>query len=106
MTQSHSSSVDFGYLEEFAAGDRVVVGEVLNLFLKGAPGWADGLDAANPGWPDLVHTIKGSARGIGALTLAEAAARAETQGAADLPAVKAALKAAAADIAAYLARPA
>jgi len=104
MGQEPSGSVDFGYLEGFVAGDRTVMAEVLTLFLASAPGWAAGLDDADPGWRDLAHTVKGSARGIGAHALAEAAARAEAEGPAGLPAVKAALEAARAEIAAYLAR--
>src|SRR4051812_9181174 len=104
MGQAAGSSVDFGYLEGFAAGDRTVIGEVLNLFLSSASGWAAGLTADNPGWRDLAHTIKGASRGIGANVLADAAARAEAEGPEGLPAVKSALEAARAEIAAYLAR--
>jgi HPt (histidine-containing phosphotransfer) domain-containing protein len=95
-------TVDFGYLEGFAAGDRQVVGEVLNLFLQQAEIWAGSLDAANAGWGDVVHTIKGAARGVGANTLGDACARAEANGPAGLPAVRAGLAAAVADIQAYL----
>jgi HPt (histidine-containing phosphotransfer) domain-containing protein len=98
------SAVDFGYLEGFAAGDRQVVSEVLALFRQQAEIWAATLDAGAPGWRDLVHTIKGAARGVGANALGDACAEAEAKGEAGVPAVRAALEAAAADIAAYQAR--
>jgi len=97
-------AVDFGYLESFAAGDRQVISEVLALFRQQAEGWARSLDAADPGWRDVVHTIKGAARGVGANPLGDACAAAEAEGPAGLPAVCAALEAAVADIAAYQAR--
>ena len=99
-----SGAMDFAYLESFMAGDRQVIAEVLNLFLDQARGWSAGLDAGNPGWRDLVHTIKGSARGIGATALGDICARVEADGEAYLTEVQAALSGAVSDIAAYLAR--
>jgi HPt (histidine-containing phosphotransfer) domain-containing protein len=96
--------VDFGYLEGFAAGDLQVVSEVLALFRQQAEAWAGSLDAADPGWRDVVHTIKGAARGVGANALGDVCAAAEAAGPSGLPAVRAALEAAVADIAAYQAR--
>jgi len=96
--------VDFAYLEGFMAGDRQVVAEVLTLFRQQAQAWAGSLEAGDPAWRDVVHTIKGSARGIGANALGDVCARAEAAGEGDLPAVRAALEAAVADIAAYQAR--
>ena len=96
--------MDFGYLEDFAAGDRQVVSEVLNIFLQQADIWAGSLDAANAGWGDVVHTIKGAARGVGANVLGDACARAEADGAESLPTVRAGLAAAVADIRSYLSR--
>jgi hypothetical protein len=98
------NAVDFTYLEGFTAGDRQVVFEVLALFLGQAEGWVVSLRAADPGWRDVVHTIKGSARGIGANALADACARAEADGEGGLPAVRAALGEATVAIAAYQAR--
>ena len=102
--QRPSGAVDFGYLEEFAAGDRQVVLEVLALFQDQARRWTGSLSADDPGWGDVVHTIKGAARGIGAHALGEICARAEAAGPGDLPAVQAALAEAVAEIAAYQAR--
>jgi len=102
--QVSGNTVDFAYLEGFAAGDRQVVGEVLALFQMQAQMWTGKLDAADPGWRDLVHTIKGAARGIGANALGEICARAEAEGPERLAEVRDGLAAATADIAAYQAR--
>jgi HPt (histidine-containing phosphotransfer) domain-containing protein len=98
------NAVDFAYLEGFTAGDPQVISEVLALFQQQADGWVVSLRAADPGWRDVVHTIKGSARGIGANRLADACSRAEAEGEGGLPAVRTALGEASAAIAAYQAR--
>ena len=103
-SEEGGSVVDFAYLEGFTAGDRQVIYEVLALFQQQAEGWVVSLRAADPGWRDVVHTIKGSARGVGANRLADACARAEAVGEGGLPAVREALGAASAAIAAYQAR--
>jgi HPt (histidine-containing phosphotransfer) domain-containing protein len=94
-------AVDFDYLETFAAHDRQVVREVLALFREQAVAWAEGLDPEKPGWRDVVHTIKGAARGVGANALGDACDKAEYGEPSDLPAVLAALNAAVDEIEAY-----
>lgn len=96
--------MDFAYLEGFAAGDRQVVSEVLALFLEQARLWTGGLEEPGPGWQDLVHTIKGAARGIGARALGDLCAEAEAAGPTLSPAVRAALAAVIDDVSAYQAR--
>ena len=93
--------VDFAYLEGFAAGDKTVVREVLSLFREQAENWAKGLDGADPGWRDVVHTIKGAARGVGANALGDICAKAEVDGESGLRSVRSALDAAIAEITAY-----
>ncbi len=97
-----TGAVDFAYLERFALDDAKVIDEVLGLFREQAAIWAPLLDPGVDGWRDAVHTIKGSARGVGAFALGEACDRAETAGAGALPAVHAALDAALFDVAAYV----
>jgi HPt (histidine-containing phosphotransfer) domain-containing protein len=94
--------VDFSYLEGFLGGDISIVLEVISLFREQAPVWEKGLDAANPDWRAVVHTIKGAARGIGANALGDLCDKAEFGAAEDLPPVRAALDAAVAEISAYL----
>jgi HPt (histidine-containing phosphotransfer) domain-containing protein len=95
------SAVDFAYLERFVAHDRGIVREVLALFRGQAEAWSRSLDGGTADWRDVVHTIKGAARGVGANALGEACERAEVAGPDGLPAVRAALDAAVADIDAY-----
>ena len=99
-----SEAVDFAYLEGFAGGDRRVIDEVLALFLQQARVWAEALNASNPGWADVVHTVKGSARGIGANGLGETCAHCEAYGPEGLVAVRAGLAAVVAAIEAYQSR--
>jgi len=93
--------VDFAYLEAFAAGDEVVIDEVLALFREQSAIWGAMLTAANEGWRDGVHTLKGAARGVGAFELGDACQACEAQGPGGLDWVRDALDAALADIAAY-----
>ena len=102
--QGSDGAVDFAYLEGFAAGDRQVVAEVLTLFREQARAWGGSLETAGPAWRDVVHTIKGAARGVGAHRLGDACEQAEAVGAEGLPGVRAALQAAVAAIEAYQAR--
>lgn len=97
-------AVDFEYLESYAAGDLQVVSEVLGLFRMQAEGWRAALANPGEGWRDLVHTIKGSARGIGATALADLCERAEHGDPALAPQVEAALADADAAVEGYLTR--
>jgi hypothetical protein len=97
------TAVDFGYLEGFAAGDSTVVRDVLGLFLEQAKAWEVALARADDGWRDLVHTIKGTARGIGAAPLGDLAEQAEREGPAMEETLRLELAAAVAEVEAYLA---
>ena len=103
-----TGAVDFAYLENYAGGDLVVVEEVLALFREQASLWVRLLEPGAPsqGWRDAVHTLKGSARGIGANALGdacEAVERAAPSAAApDLDGVRDHLDAVLSDIAAYV----
>ena len=95
--------MDFSYLENFAQGDSRVVREVLGLFQEQAAAWRQTL-AHGGDQRDVVHTMKGSSRGVGATALGDACEQAERAGLSDLSGVRAALDATSADIAAYLAK--
>ena len=97
-------TVDFGYLEGFCAGDQQVIADVLVTFREQAAIWAEALAKPGPDWKDLAHTIKGSARGIGARPLGEAAEQAERLGPEVLSLVQAELREAVAEIEGYLTR--
>lgn len=98
------TAVDFDYLEGFAAGDMQVVTEVLALFQGQAEIWRHGLVAPDAGWRDLVHTIKGASRGIGANILGDVAERAERGDSSMAGEVLAALDQAVAEVEGYLTR--
>jgi HPt (histidine-containing phosphotransfer) domain-containing protein len=95
------SSVDFTYLEGFVGGSVSIALEVVALFRQQAPIWAAGLEAGDPEWRAVVHTIKGAARGIGANALGDVCQAAEQAGSDDLSRVQAALDAVVAEILAY-----
>jgi HPt (histidine-containing phosphotransfer) domain-containing protein len=71
--------VDYAHLDTQAAGDKGVMREVLALFIAHAEQVLTELERAEDAktWKLWTHTLKGSARGIGAFAVAEAAADAE-----------------------------
>jgi HPt (histidine-containing phosphotransfer) domain-containing protein len=86
---------DRAHFAHMTGDDSALQAEVLGLFRAQAEGWRAALDPAHGAWRATVHTIKGSARGVGFWELAEAcerAERAEGEGASEaLNALKAAL---------------
>ena len=104
-----TGAVDFKYLQTYAAGDLDLVDEVLGLFREQASLWGPLMDPQQPseGWRDAVHTVKGAARGIGAMDLSKACEQAEEPGlktaaiGVRLGKVRDAMDLALADIAAY-----
>ena len=72
-------AVDFAYLKRFTFGNRELEREVLYLFAQSMPGYLEALrGAATPkAWHDAAHTLKGSARAVGAWRVARAAEMAE-----------------------------
>lgn len=85
---------DQAHFDHMTGGDRALQREVLDLFRAQIAGWSAAMTAGR-GWRDAVHTLKGSARGIGLSALAaacEAAEQApEANAAAALSGVRAAL---------------
>ena len=71
--------VDYSHLEIQAAGERDVMREVLKLFVTHGEQLIDELERTQDAkaWKQWTHTLKGSARGVGAFGVAEAAADAE-----------------------------
>jgi HPt (histidine-containing phosphotransfer) domain-containing protein len=78
--------VDLVHLSRFTLGDEKLEREVLQLFRVQTRIYLDRLEGAADGksWRLAAHTIKGSARGIGAWAVASAAQSAEELG--DAPA--------------------
>lgn len=64
--------VDFGFLDRLAAGDQDLMREVLEIFLAESAGWAERLaGGAGEGLADVIHTLKGSGRAVGAHELGD-----------------------------------
>lgn len=68
--------LDRTHFNYMTAGDRALQLEVVALFRAQAETWRAACDVGE-GWREAVHTLKGSARGIGLAALAAACASAE-----------------------------
>jgi HPt (histidine-containing phosphotransfer) domain-containing protein len=69
--------LDRVHFDHMTGADRALQIEVLGLFRGQVEGWSAAMASAQ-GWRDAVHTLKGSARGIGLDVLAAACEAAET----------------------------
>lgn len=67
--------IDWLHLSRFTLGDHTLEREVLGLFAMEAPRYLTLLIATNSrkSWIDAAHTLKGSARAVGAWAVAECA---------------------------------
>ncbi|MGD9802750.1 MAG: Hpt domain-containing protein [Hyphomicrobiaceae bacterium] len=72
-------AVDHAHLARYTFGNKALEVEVLNLFADQAPLYLTNLRDARSekDWRDAAHTLKGSARAVGAMRVAELAERAE-----------------------------
>lgn len=79
MTESPQPEIDFEHLNRYVAGDPELTREVFGLFRNQVEMWGRGLtaDADDDMWANVTHSLKGSARAVGALKLAEACSQAE-----------------------------
>ena len=68
--------LDRTHFDHMTGADRALQIEVLGLFRMQVEGWRAAF-TAEPGWRDAIHTMKGSARGIGFAALAAACEAAE-----------------------------
>src|SRR5919108_1263968 len=69
--------VDFDHLKRMTLGEKALEREVLQMFLKQAGRMLDALAHSPAEAGTLTHTLKGSARAIGAFRLADSAAALE-----------------------------
>jgi len=69
--------LDRAHFDHMTGADRALQIEVLGLFRTQVEGWSTAMGSA-AGWREAVHTLKGSARGIGLNALASACEAAET----------------------------
>jgi HPt (histidine-containing phosphotransfer) domain-containing protein len=78
--------VDLNHLDRYTGGDRAINEEILRLFEDQCSQILGKLEALGQSeadaksWREMMHTLKGAARGIGAFDLGDAVAAAETAG--------------------------
>lgn len=72
-----SAILDRAHFDHMTGADRPLQLEILELFRMQVDGWR-GAFASGAGWREAVHTMKGSARGIGLAALAAACEAAES----------------------------
>jgi HPt (histidine-containing phosphotransfer) domain-containing protein len=85
------SVLDRAHFDHMTGADRALQTEVIGLFRMQVEEWLAACDAE--GWRMAVHTLKGSARGIGLTALAAACEEAEGASDAGRPAALAAVRA-------------
>jgi len=75
-----SPEIDFAHLNQYVDGDPVLTREVFGLFRNQVEIWGKSLnaDADDDLWYNVLHSLKGSARAVGAMGLAEACEKAES----------------------------
>lgn len=99
------TALDLDHLSAQAAGDKMLMQQVLGLFLDHAETVLEALASAADAksWHDHAHSLKGSAKGVGCWAVAEAAFAAEqkTLDPATIPPLRAAFAEARAAIKAY-----
>jgi HPt (histidine-containing phosphotransfer) domain-containing protein len=71
--------VDLDHLSQYTSGDRALEAELFNLFLINGKAYVAAMSAASDleSWREAAHTLKGSARGIGAVMVARLSETAE-----------------------------
>src|ERR1700744_954811 len=77
-----AAAIDLEHLARYTGGERGINSEILRLFDDQVTGMVAELNALlasrdNKRWREITHTIKGAARGVGAFSMGEAAAKAE-----------------------------
>ncbi len=78
-TESQNSEIDFDHLNQYVGADADLTREVFGMFQHQVDMWARMLtiDADDEIWSSVTHSLKGSARAVGAMGLADLCERAE-----------------------------
>ncbi len=79
VIMTDSREIDFDHLNTYVGGDADLTREIFGLFRNQVEMWGKGLkaDADDEVWASVTHSLKGSARAVGAMSLAEACEKAE-----------------------------
>ena len=79
VAMTDSPEIDFDHLNLYVGGDADLTREVFGLFRNQVDMWGRGLtvDADDDMWSNVTHSLKGSARAVGAMDLADACEKAE-----------------------------
>jgi HPt (histidine-containing phosphotransfer) domain-containing protein len=79
MSSVELAPVDLDHLARYTGGDPAIDREILTLFVEQSSAMLVQLSGARDAkpWHDIIHSLKGAARGIGAFALADVAAEAE-----------------------------
>jgi HPt (histidine-containing phosphotransfer) domain-containing protein len=80
---AHLGPLDFDHLERMTLGEKALEREVLEMFVAQSARLLDALATRPAETSTLAHTLKGSARAIGAFKVAGCAATLETAGQGD-----------------------
>lgn len=66
------SQIDFDHLNKYVGGDIPLTREIFGLFVHQTEMWGRGLDPASDDevWGSVTHSLKGSAKAVGAVNLA------------------------------------
>lgn len=77
---ANETEIDFDHLNQFVQGDVGLTKEVFGLFKNQVEMWSRMLfpDADDETWSSVTHTLKGTAKAVGAVHLAQRCERAET----------------------------
>ena len=78
--ESQTPEIDFNHLNQYVAGDADLTREIFGMFQHQVEMWLRMLkvDADDDTWATTSHSIKGSARAVGAMELGLLCERAET----------------------------
>ena len=77
---THSPEINYEHLNKYVDGDPELTREIFSLFRNQVEMWGRGLTASADDeiWSSVTHSLKGSARAVGAMGLAEACEKAES----------------------------
>lgn len=81
MTDNESpSEIDFDHLNQYVGGDVALTAEIFGMFHHQVEMWGRALtvDADDDIWASVTHSLKGSAKAVGAVNLAALCEKAES----------------------------